>query len=144
MTSADSTGRPCGDSARHSPPPRARPCLLLVEPEGLLRWSLTTYLGQWFDVFPTETTVAADRILGQHRIDAVITSEELPEGDLAEVERRALACNSSARIVRTVTGLSNTCAPLAGTFCIEKPFELSKLAKLLGIHPRCASESNAE
>lgn len=112
--------------------------LLVVEPETLFRWSLATYLSKWFDVFPTDTHEAADRILEDHRIDALVVSDQLSGDSLAALECHARSRNASTRVVRTVTNLDRNGVTDHGTFCIEKPFELSKLANLLGVDVDCS------
>ena len=107
--------------------------LLVVEPEALLRWSLVTYLGRWFEVQSAETKLAAERILDQHRIDAVVVSDELSEPTMEEIEAHARSRNSAMRVVRTVT-TERLDQPLPNdTCCIEKPFDLARLARLLGV-----------
>lgn len=113
--------------------------LLVVEPETLLRWSLATYLSKWFDVYPADTHEAADRILEDHRIDAVVVSDELSGDSLDALECHARTRNASTRVVRTVTNLNANGLTNQGTFCIEKPFELSKLANLLGVGVGCSN-----
>ncbi len=105
--------------------------LLIVEPEALLRWSLATYLSKWYDVFPVESVEAADRILDDHAIDAVVTSDQLPIDSITALERRARERNAQARVVRTVTGLDLASTLADEIRCIEKPFQLAELAGLL-------------
>lgn len=107
--------------------------LLIVEPEALLRWSLATYLSKWFDVFPTDSPKAAGRILDDHAIDALVVSDQLPAESVGELEQHVRSQNASARLVRTVTGLESEDGTTSGWLCIEKPFELAKLAGLLGV-----------
>ena len=115
--------------------------LLVVEPEALLRWSLATYLSKWFDVFPTDTGESADRILEDHRIDALVVSDQLPAESLDALESHARSCNAATRVVRTVTSLNRNTVTDQGTFCIEKPFELVKLANLLGVDEGCSRQA---
>ena len=131
---------PTGDQQHHQKLPGSGPLpngrvgyLLVVEPETLLRWSLATYLSRWFDVFPTETGEAADRILDDHRVDALVVSDQLSADTLDALEGHARSRNASTRVVRTVTSLNRNGLTDQGTFCIEKPFELWKLANLLGV-----------
>ncbi len=133
--------QPIWEPSRGSTPQARVGSLLVVEPQSLLRWSLATYLSKWFDVFPTDCREVANRILQDHPIDAVVVSDELPVDTVEEVEGLARARNPSTRLVRTVTTL--TCGPLecAGTCCIEKPFELSNLANLLGVDVECSSRA---
>ena len=115
--------------------------LLVVEPEALLRWSLATYLSKWFDVFPTDTGESAGRILEDHRIDALVVSDQLPADLLDDLESHARSCNAAMRVVRTVTSLNRNTVTDQGTFCIEKPFELAKLANLLGVDEGCSRQT---
>ena len=115
--------------------------LLVVEPEALLRWSLATYLSKWFDVFPTDTGESADRILEDHRIDALVVSDQLPAESVDALEFHARSCNAATRVVRTVTSLNRDAVTDQGTFCIEKPFELVKLANLLGVDEGCSRQA---
>lgn len=114
-----------------------RPCLLIVEPEDLLRWSLTTYLGRWFEVYPTESPVAANRYLDERFFEAVVTSDELPEEALMDIETHAHSRNVATKLVRTVTSLCASCQRMPQGCCIEKPFQLSKLATMLGVAATC-------
>lgn len=116
--------------------------LLIVEPEALLRWSLATYLSKWFDVFPTDSPEAADRILDDHDIDAVILSDQLAPDSVSELETRARSHNASARLVRTVTTLIPGGLRSEQAEFIEKPFELAKLANLLGVDARRSPKAN--
>ena len=107
--------------------------LLVVEPEPLLRWSLTTYLGKWFQVFSAESRSAADPILQDHSIDAVVLSDDLGDRDADELEESVRSRNSSACVIRTVSHPSRTSEEAPATIRLEKPFELARLASFLGI-----------
>ena len=118
--------------------PQAQACrpggnLLVVEPEALLRWSLTTYFAKWFQVFPTEARPAADRILNGHSIDALVLSDDLADQEADELEVAVRSQNSAARVIRTVSRPSRATGGDQATIHIEKPFELARLASLLGI-----------
>lgn len=107
--------------------------LLIVEPEPLLRWSLATYLSKWFDVFPVESREAADRILDDHRVDAAVLSDALPQESVRALSEHVWEQRADAEIVQTVTSLRAASPPDATTMLIEKPFELARLARLLGV-----------
>jgi len=107
--------------------------LLIVEPEALVRWSLVTYLGKWFAVYSADSRASADRILDDHRIDALVVSDDLSDRAAKDIEAHARSQNPSVRVVRTVTNPSDGEEPTPDTPCVEKPFELSKLASLLGV-----------
>ncbi len=127
---SDDSGDPTAGAV---PNEHGRPCVLVVEPEALLRWSIVTYLSRWCEVLQVDSQTGADRLLDGHTVDAVIVADRLADGACSAVEEHARTTNPSARIVRTGVG-----APDDGsgppTF-IEKPFELSKLAEALGIDP---------
>ncbi|UCC28857.1 MAG: hypothetical protein JSU86_11720 [Phycisphaerales bacterium] len=107
--------------------------LLIVEPEALVRWSLVTYLGKWFVVYSADSRTSADRVLDDHRIDALVVSDDLSDRAAEDIEAHARSKNSSVRVVRTVTNPSDGEEAVLDTPCVEKPFELSKLASLLGV-----------
>lgn len=110
-----------------------RQCVLVVEPEALLRWSLTKYLSKWFRVFPTDSAPAAEQLLQTQTMDAVIVSDEISGRALEDLECHALSRNAQTRFVCTVTNLSHCTLNAQGVCLIEKPFELSRVACLLGV-----------
>jgi len=128
---SDSTGHPS-----HNGSPRH---LLIVEPEELVRWSLVTYMAKWFAVDSVDSRAGADRILDERRIDAVVVSDDLSDQAAEAIETHARSRNPSVCVVRTVTNPSGDNEPAPDTPRVEKPFELSKLASLLGIRvaPAC-------
>jgi DNA-binding response OmpR family regulator len=106
--------------------------VLIVEPEPLLQWSLGTYLSQWFDVYVADGASAAQALLDEHAVTAVIVSAELPDGAAARVEAWARVHNRDVTVVRTVTCLPVPSAGEEGAYVVEKPFELAAVASLLG------------
>ncbi len=106
--------------------------VLIVEPEDLVRWSLVTYLKQWFQVHPAASRAAADQILEDFPIDAVVVSDDLSDQAADEIENHARSRNPSARVVRMVTHSPAERSLSEGTLQLEKPFELSRLSGLLG------------
>jgi len=113
--------------------------LLIVDPDALLRWSLSTYLSRWFRVYPTDSTDQAKIILDQHIIEAAVIYEDEPAHIADEIESYARKCNAHMRIVRTVMNLPGTPADDQRTQYIEKPFRLERLAQLLGVDENTAS-----
>ena len=107
--------------------------LLVVESEPLLRWSLVTYLGRWFEVIPTESESTAHETLDKQDVDAVVVSDDLCDRAAAEIEAHALSRNSSAIVVRTITNPSRGTPLPRETGYLEKPFQLAQLAALLGV-----------
>jgi len=115
--------------------------LLIVEPQSLLRWSLATYLSRWFDVFPTDSPATAERILDDERIDAVVLSDALPAAQLTALLEHVRARGQATCLVCTVTGSGFMPVPHDKCHCIEKPFELRKLADLLGVESQASSRT---
>ena len=107
--------------------------ILIVEPDPLTQWSLKTYLEKWFRVDITDSIARAQKVLDTRAVDALVVSEELSPADLAALERRAHRSNARVGIVRTVTDSSKPCRPGQHQGCLEKPFALARLARLLGI-----------
>ncbi|HNQ24908.1 MAG TPA: hypothetical protein PKK06_17650 [Phycisphaerae bacterium] len=112
-----------------------RPCLLIVEPEPLLQWSLGTYLSRWFEVFVVDSAATAQGLLDEHPVDLLVVSDALPDHAADKVETWARLRNCSVTVVRTVTDLAEAAPAPPGTHCVEKPFELSTLAALFGVDP---------
>ena len=120
-----------GDPRSDTPGPGGR--LLLVEPDELTRWSITTYLRRWFEVEVVRPGGAAVRLAAEGPFAAVVLSEELPDREAAAIQEHASRRNATVTMVRMVTGAAepDTVAPHA--MLIEKPFDLARLAHLLGI-----------
>ena len=108
--------------------------VLIVEPEALVRWSLVTYLSKWFEVLAADSRSVADRILDDQQIDAIVVSDDLSDRAAECVEAHARLRNPATRVVRTVTGPPSDKASDGATPQLEKPFDLSRLASLLGVH----------
>lgn len=136
---ASDNGSPARPPApAHDPPPRVER-LLVVEPEALVRWSLTTYLGRWFTVFAVESQRAADQILDDEAIDALVVSDDLQGRTSQAVVSHARARNPRVVVVRTMSGPDDaTTTPTDNAICLEKPFDLSILATHFGADCRSA------
>jgi len=105
--------------------------LLIVEPVRLLRWSLSRYLSQWFDVKAVATVQDAEQVFASGDVDAVVLSDALPGEGAQRVEMQAKQMKKCSRIVRMVT---QPVSDLLQDSCIqhiEKPFELFEIRKLL-------------
>jgi len=118
--------------------------VLIVEPEELVRWSLVTYLGKWFAAFSADTQVAADRILDDQQIDALVVSTDLLDQGAEEIQARARSRNPSVTVVCTSTKPPAEKVCSRTTPLLEKPFELSELAQLLGIDNGLPEQSEQE
>ncbi len=137
MGGSKSTIQPHSNASVPSDTRQSAKSVLVVEPEALLRWSLTTYLGRWFQVFSTESGPAANQILNGRAVDAAILSDDLLNHDADELEAAVRSRNSSARVIRTISHPSNGDLGERATTYLEKPFELARLAELLGIKDPC-------
>ncbi len=107
--------------------------LLIVEPNHLLRWSLVTYLSRWFRVFPAGSLIEANKIFAKGPVDAVVISDELGADDTDALKQKALAGNPLAKIVYVVMSAKNQTESAVEGPALEKPFELEKLARMLGV-----------
>ena len=129
---------------RQSPNPAPEPDgerlrLLIVEPEPLLQWSLGTYLSKWFEVFVVDSAATAQALLDERAVDALVVSDELPDHAADKVETWARLRNCALTAVRTVTDARDATRSPSATFYLEKPFELSTLAQMLGVEPNSNS-----
>ncbi|MFQ5352596.1 MAG: hypothetical protein ACE5D3_05935 [Candidatus Binatia bacterium] len=107
--------------------------LLVAEPDSLLRWSLATYFGALFQVRAVGTAQAGMEVLDKQAVSAMIVSDALDSSGLVQMELQALALNPNVCIIRIVTSLRSARTDSYATATLEKPFELSALAKLLTI-----------
>ena len=120
-----------GPRTRHRPPSKATERLLILEPEGLVRWSLATYMAKWFDVSTAESADDATAILGRLRVNAVVISDDLSRGSAEDVVARAREENPHVRVVRIVANPNGQRGAFQDAPTVEKPFDLAKLAALL-------------
>ena len=114
-----------------SEPARGR--LLLLEPDELTRWSITTYLQRWFIVEAADSSAAAQRLVCHGSFSALVLSEQLTDEQILALQRAAAGRNPQVTMVRMVTGASEAGTGEPETVQLEKPFELAALAQLLGI-----------
>ena len=128
--SAQRSPRADGEEA---PARASRGQVLIVDSDPLTQWSLKTYLGKWFSVDSTNSITQARQILDTRPVDALVVSDEWPPAALASLEQRAHSFNARVAIVRTVTDFRKACGTGPCLGCLEKPFELAHLARLLGI-----------
>ena len=112
------------------PPRRRLANVLVIEPGALLRWSLVTYLGKSYHVFPADTSAAGEAVLDRHPVDAVVLCDDLGEAAVDRIESLARERNPHVRVIRVVTSVRSVQSG-SQSMCIEKPFELSKLAAML-------------
>lgn len=106
--------------------------LLVIEPDPLLRWSLATYFSRWYEVCEAQDEAVAQGVIEQGGIDALIVADAL--GDAANrLVTSAKEGNAVLAVIRTVTRLPDATHAEDGIHFVEKPFQLSQLAELLGI-----------
>ncbi len=105
--------------------------LLIVEPVRLLRWSLSRYLSQWFDVEAVATMQEAEKVFENGDVDAVLVSDALPGDGAHLIEMRARHMNSCTRIIHMLAQPVTDRAEIGLVRHIEKPFELVDMKKLL-------------
>ena len=113
---------------------RRRGRLLIVEPDPLTRWSMSTYLKRWFEVMTAASFDEAGGLLEASTLEALVVTDGLPADQSRSIGQRARHRNPDVITVRTVTELPASDARLAnGEKLLEKPFELARLARLLGV-----------
>lgn len=118
--------------------------LLIVEPDPLLRWSLVTYLSRWFQVIPADSSDQANFILDQYLIDALVVNDDHINHLADHIEHHARQRNAQTRIVRTVMNFPKSTVRNQHCSYIEKPFNLSGLAHLLGVNVDIPSSVNGD
>lgn len=112
-----------------------RPRLLVIEPNPLARWAMSSYLDRWFRPLSVESAEQAETVLAAGGVDAIVVSDDVPREDLHEIEARARKRNQDVRIVHTVCRAELLTEEPPETFLLEKPFDLVRLARMLGIDP---------
>jgi DNA-binding response OmpR family regulator len=107
-----------------------------VEPEALFRWSLATYLQRWFEVLASESGVAADDVLMRESVDALVLSADLSDSDASTLAAHARRINPNVTIICTFSGpeIREGMGREGRALCLEKPFDLSILARYLGVN----------
>jgi len=108
-----------------------RPRLLIVEPDRLTRWSTAEYMHDAFDISVADSAPAARRLIDTNQFDALVISEDLPLQGSDTIEEYARRRNPGIRTVRTVTRIADPDFAIGDIVLIEKPFDLSALARAL-------------
>lgn len=108
-----------------------RPRMMVVEPDRLTRWSITSYFDGRYTVVTAESVDGARALLRRLPIDAVVVADDFPAGGADAVVSDARSRNGSVKIVLMGT------SPASSMRCpeaprLEKPFQLESLAELLG------------
>ncbi len=120
------------DNSESAPLGGAVPRLLIVEPDRLTQWSVAKFLARWFSIRRTGSVDGARTLLREQPVDALLLSGNLPPGAAEALDAFARAQNHALRTILMVTGEGEPHRLPAADF-IEKPFELSALARLLGV-----------
>ncbi len=106
--------------------------LLIIEPDELTRWSIKSYFVDSFDVRAADSVGTACRLLKESPADAVVVADAWPNHGADTVEQCARRHNANVTVVRTVTAPPAPPSESTRAIRLEKPFELSSLADLLG------------
>jgi DNA-binding NtrC family response regulator len=115
--------------------------LLVASSDRLLRWSLCTYLRDWFDVQAVSDVSAAEQVLHNGDFDALFLSDDLPVVDMDRIEMLTKSMNPKAIVVHTTTNPTAARITAPNVVQLEKPFDLAALARVLGVPDsslRCA------
>ncbi|MGD8453783.1 MAG: hypothetical protein PVJ57_18370 [Phycisphaerae bacterium] len=125
--------QPAKDQTSRDGAPATHGRLLLVEQDQLMTWSLTRYFQRWFTVDAAASGEAAEQLATAHAFTAVLTSDALPSERASAIHELVRQRNPVATAVRLVTAATETPAPEPPCLQLEKPFELARLARLLGV-----------
>ena len=128
--------KPPPNPPRTDPGQKARRKVLIVDPDHLTRWSVETYLSKTFEVLTASSVVEALKSLGKQSVQAIVISDDLPNGGADEVEGHARLRNACVVAVRTVSQPMRPDAQTSLAVRLEKPFKLSALAAILGVSGR--------
>lgn len=110
-----------------------KPRVLVVDQDGLTRWSLTQYLGRWCQVCAAASGPEGAEFVATFRPEVVILSAELPEGGARRVLDAVRACGGQARVLVTAADVRQVPAECGEHSVIEKPFSLAELARRVGV-----------
>ncbi len=122
-----------GASPAASPASSGGRRVLLIEPDHLTLWSVATYLQRWFTVVTTNCSVEAEKLLRDSAVAAVIISDQFPRRAAETLTQLTRRLHPAARTVLMVTGEAEADGDAEHATRLEKPFELSVLARLLGV-----------
>ncbi len=124
---ADSAPAPASAS------PRAAGHVLIVEPDELTCWSLTTYLGHWYAVETARSGAGAVRTLRAQPVEAVIISDQIRGSAVKAIATAARQARPDVRLVLLTTGDHDMRLARVAVQRVEKPFALPELARVLGV-----------
>ena len=128
--------KPSPDPPRTDPDQQGSRKLLIVDPDHLTRWSVETYLNKTFEVLTATSVAEALEVLNKQSVEAIVVSDDLPDGGADKVEGHARSRNSCVVVVRTVSEPVRPDVCTSPAVRLEKPFKLSALAEILGVAGR--------
>ncbi|MFO0838633.1 MAG: hypothetical protein U1D55_08880 [Phycisphaerae bacterium] len=102
-----------------------------MEPDSLMLWSLSVFLGRWFEVEATDAPDTAMRAVAASPVDVLVIDDDYPPEFLDEAEDQARRRNPGLLAIHlgAMVGSPRT----ANSRYLEKPFDLGALAKLAGV-----------
>ena len=106
---------------------------MVIEPESLLRWSITRYLETWFEVIETGTLFGAETRLGAGPLRTVIVSDNLPEEGTVALVGRLRSRDPRLEVILMLSAPPSAHRERGAIHQLEKPFPLAALGALLGV-----------
>jgi DNA-binding response OmpR family regulator len=114
------------------PTKEAKPVLLVADADRLTLWSLEHFLGDGYTVIQAPTSAEAMDFLGRSRADAVVISDNLPDGVPSRLVECAIRRVSSGPVVLLQPLVQEPREGLPDSVVVlEKPFDLEHLKALL-------------
>jgi len=107
--------------------------ILLVERDELVRWSIGKFMQRWFAIESIESPNWVEQLAKPPRICGLILSDEVSAIEAAAIQELVRRRLPDVRTVRMTTGTQEADGLADGTVYLEKPFELSELARVLGV-----------
>lgn len=105
--------------------------ILIVDDDALARWSLVEYLQRWATVIAVAEMASALAVIARGEVTTLILSDALDPGDVETIQTAAEDQFAGVRTILTVTSLRAAKRPRRRCKCLEKPFALEDLARLL-------------
>jgi two-component system response regulator (stage 0 sporulation protein F) len=119
-------------------PARILPCVLVVDDEGLLRWSLAeTLAAAGYRVIEARTGREARGVIAddEHPIDVMLVDVRLPDGDglqlAREARRRPIACPIIVMTAYGTADIQETALAIGAHAVVTKPFDLEEMLRLV-------------
>lgn len=125
----------------HQDEPRragAHPRVLMIEPDSLLRWSVSRYLERAVEVVGIGSLADAAGLDPSPPFRAVIVSDNLPAEQTRSLVRRLRERCPSLTAIILLSAPAEPWPAEMHMLPLEKPFKLSALAELLEVDGACA------